>query len=227
MTALDTLQQLAAGKRPVSGLLHTARLEAMGVEAYGEEAIVESFRRAPMLISDPAKVVIAPGNLAIFDKHQALFADCYGDNISRVWRLGKGDPIESERGVSVVFDVDLAQMRGDVFVAASDHPTLTPDALTAVISAGQALARDDDPSDDRGSAYRSRAFVVRAFGTAAEGAALFAVYRLGGIPTAARWSGFAMAAAHWTNDEVEIVRDIAGEAALARRLWTPRIEEIT
>ena len=213
MSAVETLRMLAAGERPATGLLHTARLEAFGVEVYGEEAIVESFSRAPLVLSDAATVVETPGHLAIFDSETALVADLYGGNIARIWLLGDGEARDGEAGISVVFDPDLAQARGDVFLAASDHPALATEAVERAIAAGRAITRDNS--------YRARAFAIRAFGTAAEGAALFAVYRLTGEP--ARTSGFAMAAVCWTHDSLQIVRDLAGEAAISRRRWTPRI----
>ena len=215
MSAVETLRMLAAGARPASGLLHTARLEAFGVEVYGEEAIVDSFRRAPFDLSDAAKIVVAIGHIAIFDGETALFADLSGESIARIWCLGDGDPVESEPQISVVFDPDLAQSRGDVFMAASDHAALAADAVESTMLAGRAIARDDPDS------YLTRAFAIRAFGTAAEGAALFAVYRLAGKPD--RTSGFAMAAARWTPDGLQIVRDHVGEDAVAERAWTPRI----
>jgi hypothetical protein len=215
MSASETLRMLAAGERPGAGLLHIVRLEAFGVESYGEEAVVEVFSRHPLKFSDELVIAEAPGHIAAFDGANALIGDLYGNNISRLWRLGGGQPFEAEAGISVVFDPDLAQARGDVFFTASDHPALATDAADRAIDAGRAITRDSDKR------YRSRAFTVRAFGTATEGIALFAVYRLSGAPV--RTSGFAMAAAHWTPDGLHIFRDFAGEQGVAERAWTPRI----
>jgi hypothetical protein len=88
-----------------------------------------------------------------------------------------------------------------------------------VMRAGRALTHD--PAEVDRDTFRARAFVTRAFGDASGGAVLFAVYRLTGGPT--RQSGFAMAAAHWNAHGMEIVRDKAGEEAIALRDWTPRI----
>lgn len=220
MSAVEALKALAAGDRPASGLLHTARLEAFGVEAYGEEAIVECFRGETLDVSDAVTVIEAPGHVALFEDENALFADTSGDKIARIWRLSAGLHLDDEPQVSVVFDPDLLQTRGDVFFAASDHLALAADAVDAVLLAGRTIARADDPDDDQ-SAYRTRAFAIRAFGTAMQGAALFAVYRLTGDPV--RESGFAMAAARWTPDGLQIVRDRSGEAAASLRPWTPRI----
>jgi hypothetical protein len=217
MSAVETLRMLAMGERPAAGLLHTVRLESFGVEAYGEEAVVESFRGSPFELSDTAITIKTPGYVAVFDGSTALIADLYGDNIARIWRLGDGDARDGEAGVSVVFDPDLAQARGDLFLAASDHPALEANAVDRAVAAGRAINRENAES------YRTRAFAIRAFGTADEGVALFAVYRLAGEP--ARTSGFVMAAAHWTADNLQIVRDLAGEQSVAKRLWTPRIEK--
>lgn len=220
MSAVDTLRMLAAGGRPESGLLHTVRLEAFGIEMYGEEAVVESFRGDTLELDDNATVVEVPGHVAIFDNDTALVADLHGSNIARLWRLGGGEHLDAEREISVAFDPDLAQARGDVFFAASDNPQLRTDAADKVRLAGRTIARADDLEDDH-NAYRTRAFAIRAFGSAVEGVALFAVYRLTGDPV--RDSGFAMAVARWTSDGLHIVRDRAGEAAASLRPWTPRV----
>jgi hypothetical protein len=218
MSAVDTLRMLAAGERPRSGLLHTARLEAFGIEVFGEEAVVASLHSGPMILNDDAAIVEATGHLAIFDDDNALIADLFGANISRLWRMGGGPFFDPEPGISVSFDPDLAQARGTMFLSASDHPALDGDAVDSVRRAGEALARSTE-SD----AYRTRTFAIRAFGTAAHGAALFAVHRLTGDPI--RQGGYSMAAVRWTGDMMHIVRDRAGEAAISARPWTPRIND--
>lgn len=215
MSALETLRTLAAGKRPTSSLLHTARLAAYGSEFYGEEAIVEALRLDPRPLSNAAQVLTAPGHAAIFDGHLALFADLNGELVGRIWLIGNSQPVAREPGLSVAFDPDLAQARGDVFAQASDHPALEDEAFEQVLIAGRSIVNDDPTS------YRTRALCVRAFGSNVEGAALFAVCRLTGQPV--RTSGFAMAAACWAPDGITIVRDSSGEAALTEAAWTPRI----
>jgi hypothetical protein len=215
MTALETLRRLAAGERPAVGLLHTARLTAFGSEFYGEEAIVEAFRPGNTELSDAETILASSGHIAVFDTETALFADLHGELIARIWRLGEGQPVARKPALSVAFDPDLAQARGDVFAQASDHPALEPDAFEQVLLTGRSIANDDPAS------YRTRALCLRAFGSSAEGAALFAVYRLTGQPV--RASGFAMAAARWSPEGLRIVRDRSGEAALAEAAWTPRI----
>jgi hypothetical protein len=218
MSAVNTLRMLAAGERPRSGLLHTARLEAFGMEVYGEEAVIARLRSGPVTMNDDSAIVEATGHLAIFDDDNALIADIFEGNISRLWRLGGGPFFDPEPGVSVSFDPDLAQARGTMFLSASDHPALNEDAVDFAHRAGEALACSTE-SD----AYRTRAFAIRAFGTAAHGAALFAVYRLTGNPI--RKGGYSMAAVRWTSDMMQIVRDRAGEAAISARAWTPRIND--
>jgi hypothetical protein len=214
MSAAETLRTLAAGVRPASGLLHTARLEAFGVEAYGDEAILESFRREPFAFSKNANVIQALGHIAICDESIALFADLYGDNIARIWRLGDGQAAVCEPGVSVAFDPDLAQARSEVFFKASDHPLLAPECVDAVIASGQRVLSTIP-------AYRARAFAIRAFGTPPSFAALFAVYRLSG--DGVRTSGFSMAAAIGDTHEIRCVADVVGQIAVEARPWTPRI----
>ena len=47
MTPIDALQALARGERPRDALLPPCRLEGLGTQVYGEEAIVSHFRQNP------------------------------------------------------------------------------------------------------------------------------------------------------------------------------------
>ena len=210
MSVLDTLTDLRAGRRPLAGLLHGCRLHAFGSEVQGEDAIAERFRTLPYVPTDPVMVEV-PGHFALFAGAGAIIADVADGNVARLWRVGPGPAIPPEPGVSVAFDPDLAQARGDHFFSADDHPALASGAVARVEGLGRDLARAD-------VAYRARAFTIRAFGSGSEGAALFAMYRLG----AAGSPGFVHVAARWLGDDIVVVRDGAGEAALAATPWTPQ-----
>ena len=93
MSALTALRRITAGERPHGELLPPCRLEAFGVEVYGEEAIVQSFRSVPLEISASADVIVAEGHIALFEGEHALFADLHGEDIARIWRLGPGNPV--------------------------------------------------------------------------------------------------------------------------------------
>jgi hypothetical protein len=214
MNVVETICSLAAGHTTASGLLHTARLSAFGVESYGQESIVAQFRRSPIHLSDAMRIVDGHGHVAVFDGDVALFADVTDANIARLWRLGPGDPATGEPGVSVAFDPDLAQARGDVMFAPTDHPALAAEAQGTVIAAGRTIIESI-------AAYRARAFCIRSFGTVLSCAGLFAVYRQTG--DGAQTAGFVLAAALCEAGNVKIVHDTAGEAAIAQRPWTPRI----
>jgi hypothetical protein len=223
---LQSLFSIARGERPKGELLPPCRLEAFGSVFYGEEAIVLSFRRAPLVFSEHSTVVEADGHLAIFDGETVLIADVYGSAVSRLWRLGTGRPAEAERALAVPFDPDLVQSRGDLAMRAEDHPALTPNAVPHVEMIGQSVARgwsvEDGPAP-----YRLRSFLLRAFTQAGSGVALFATHRLG--PTAVRTIGFSYAAALFRMEGDKfgthrVVRDRAGEAAIESRQWTPRVE---
>ncbi len=218
MSAAEALRLLARGEHPGEVLLHTARLEALGSEHYGEEAILAQFRAAPLILSESAILLEAPGFCALVDGPAALFAELAGTNIARLWRLGAGTPVPAERAVAVAFDPDLSQARGAVLFSPGDHPALAHDAAERVLQAARHAAQQIDLAQP---ALRTRVFVIRAFGSAAHGAALFAVYRLSGAERLN--SGFAMALAWWTPEADGFVRDRAGEAAAALRAWTPRV----
>ncbi len=225
MSALTALRRIAAGERPQGELLPPCRLEAFGVETYGEEAIVQSFRNAPLEISSSAEVVLAEGHIAVFDGEHALFADLYGEDIARIWRLGPGEPGVAEPTIGVPFDPDLWQSRRDVALRREDHPALSADGAAAVETIGRDLARKWKSGDGPGD-YRVRPFLLRAFSADERGAALFAIYRLG--PLAARSAGFSLAAANFQVvgghlSGVIVTRDQAGEKAVQEALWQPRV----
>ena len=222
MTVLDTLAALARGEMPATGVLHNCRFENLGSETYGIEAIVVRLRPAAFAITPGATIVQTPRHVAVFDGDRAIFADIFDGGIGRLWLLGPGAGNETEAGpetgpeasIAVPFDPDLDQSGGDVFLAAGDNPALAPDAVPRVAALGHAITCAAD-------GLRTRAFVIRAFGTAAGGAALFAVFRL--RPDHGDAAGFTLTAAHWAGADAHFIRDAGGEAVLTRRRWTPRI----
>ena len=226
MSALPALRSIARGERPNGEVLPPCRLEAFGSVCYGEEAIVQSFRQAPLELSEDAAAVEIPGHLAIFDGDTALIADLSGDAIARLWRLGIGDPGETERALDVPFDADLTQSRADLAIRAEDHPALPPEAVPLVEDLGRSLSRGWSAQEGP-SPYRARSFLVRAFAQGSRGVALFAVYRLG--PASVRTAGFSYAAVLFEMQagklgSHQVIRDLAGEAAIDARPWRPRFE---
>ena len=214
MSARDAVLALARGAIPATGLLCSCRFERGGIEYYGVETLVESFKTSPIDIGSDGDVVETPLHLAVFDGDSAIIADLAGGNIARLWLLGAGASRTEEPALAVPFDPDLAQAGGDVFFVGGDHPDLAPDAAATVEEFGREIvATADEP--------RTRAFAIRAFGCAASGAALYAVFRL--RPGRNALAGFTMAAAYWSPIAHHIVRDRGGEAQLAARLWTQRL----
>jgi hypothetical protein len=214
MSAVDTLRALAGGQRPASGLLHTCRFDGLGQEIYGEEAILARLGLEPFNLDDDALIFEEAAHIAVLSGQRAFVADLYDGSIARLWLLGPDSRGGDEAQVSVAFDPDLAQVRGDVFFAASDHPTLAPDAADRVLVAGRGIVA-------AASGQRTRAFAIRAFGDASTGAALFAIYRL--HPEGHATAGFVNAVAFWRAGQTHIVRDLGGEAMVAARAWTPFI----
>ncbi|WP_426169614.1 hypothetical protein [Sandarakinorhabdus sp. DWP1-3-1] len=205
MTDIATLRALAAGQA-ADGLLHMCRLAAFGVELYGVPAILEGFRAAPLQLAADCDGIELPGHLAIVDGDRALIADVGEGGIARMWRLGPGLPGAAEPRIDVAFDPALTQAGSGLAFAASDHPALAPAGVARVLAIGDGIPQAFPDG-------RSHVFVVRAFGDDAHGAALFAVHRLG--PGPVRSAGFVHVAALWRDGDVRIVRDAAGEAAIA------------
>lgn len=206
MSAADDLVALLQGQRPAGGLLQTCRLEVAGGGFYGEEAILERGRAAPIDLSG-AEEVRGPGQLALFTDAAAVVADVYGERVGRVWAIGSADPAEPEPMVAVAFDPDLRQERGGVLWDAADHTHADAILLERLVDAGERLVAET------GAAYRARAFLIRAWGEAEHGVGLFAVHRLGAAPVrASEWS---YAAVLVSGGGGRIVRDPAGEAGPA------------
>lgn len=224
MKPLEALQMLARGQRPRDALLPPCRLEGLGTQAYGEEAIVSHFRNTPMGSLEATDVVVTPSHIAIFAGEAVLFADVFGDHILRIWRLGPGEPSATQPAIGVAFDTDLFQSRRDAVLRMEDHRELHADAKEIVEQIGYSLAHEWTP-EDGSPALRARPFCLRAFSNGNIGAALFAVHRLGSGKV--RSAGFAFAAARFAlgkdgNQEPLIVRDLAGEKAVEKAVWRTR-----
>jgi hypothetical protein len=203
MSITDTMTQIAIG-RGHPNLLGACRLEVGGFDAFGIEAINDAFRRNPMTF-DPAVVMEAPMHFAVISDGQALFADVYDGNIGRLWRAGAHAPFSTEPFISVAFDPDLKQARGDILFSGQDHPALTPDGYDRVQSAGLDLLASDP------MAWRSRGFCIRAFGKYESGAALFAIHTM--QSDRVRISGFAYGIAVWRGEAIDLAIDtIASDA---------------
>ena len=197
VSMIEAMAAVASGGAPAQ-LLHACRLEVGGFDAFGIEAIGDAFRRDPVSL-DSAIIAENAMNFAAIVGDQALVADLYDGNIGRLWRAGRDAPHATEPFVAVPFDPDLRQARGDIEFLASDHPGLAAEAERCVRDAGLAILAHDP------MAWRSRAFAIRAFGTPANGAALFAVYRM--TADRVRASGFGHAVAVWEDGNTRIAVD--------------------
>lgn len=175
MSLRETFAELAAsGSSP--WLLGNCKLEWAGAEIYGEEAIAEAFRAAPLIVEEGSLFVDSAQQAAWFGGESVLFADLYDGRIARMWRIGPGDTPRPEPAVSVAFDPDLRQLRGSVYARAGDHPLLNAAHFAAIHqTADEVLA---PPPGTR--QHRARAFLIRAFSSGDCGAALLAVHRLSG-----------------------------------------------
>lgn len=197
MSVIEAIAAVARGQAP-DALLHSCRLEVGGFDAFGIEAIGDAFRRDPVSI-DGADVLASAMHFAAITDDQALFADLYDGNIGRLWRAGRVAPHAAEPCVAVPFDPDLRQARGDIAFSAGDHPELAAGAEAIVRAAGLAILAHD------AMAWRSRAFAIRAFGSASRGAALFSVYRM--TADRVRAAGFGHAVALWHDGAIRIAVD--------------------
>lgn len=220
MSVIEALRVLAAGN-PVPGgtLLQTCRLSALGADFYGEEDVIELFRRAP-LGSDPPEAVSAAGHAALLWPDKALVADISGQHVARLWRLGPGEPALREPALAVPFDPDMAENPQAVQFEPGDHPSLDTPFAEAVRNAGERLSREWTLPDGTPPS-RARPFAIRAFSDADRTVALFAVHVLGG--RGERHAGFVHASAHIRDGETALVLDLSGAHALIAAPWLPSI----
>lgn len=186
---------------------------------FGEEMVLAQFQRHPLAM-DGAMVIASPSCFAAFADESALFGDLYDGHIGRLWRLDPAAVEDIEPAVSVAFDPDLTQARGDLFARAEDHPDLAPAAFATVREAGHALL-----AEVRSAAappFRVRAWLVRAVGTAGSTAGLYALHQLGD-EVEGRSAGFTYAAVLVEGGTIRVLRDGAGEAQRLAAGWTPRL----
>lgn len=187
MSAFEALEAVAAGETPPRGALSgTSRLEWQGGEAYGEEAVLESFRRARLDLA-AGSAISTPGTMLWTDGQTALVADLYDERLGRLWRIGPGRAPAREPAVAVPFDVDLKQDRRDVLWRHDDHPWLAPEHAAAIETLARGIAA---PSAQD---HRVRVFVLRAFSSEDRFGMLASVFRLSSEPT--RAASFRMVAA--------------------------------
>lgn len=198
--------QLLRGER-CAAVLHNCRLAAGGGEAFGEEAIREACRAAPYEVSDGSSWIENDRQFALFDEGLCLFADVYDGRFGRLWRVGRGGGIVPEPAISVPFDPDLRQARGDVEARAADHPDLPAERFEALVEAGRELV-------DGLPAYRARAFLLRAFTVGEVTAGLFATYR---VANGVRTQGFGFAGIQLAGNRTSVVQDL-----FAPPPWRPR-----
>ena len=213
MSALDHLRAIGRGVAPQDdGLLGNARCGWGRGELMGEESILAAFCALPFANDDAVAVETAQG-AALIGHDDALIADVYDGRVGRLWRVGKGVTLPHEPVIDVSFDPDMRQQRGDVLFRAEDHSELSSAGAEAVLEA----ARAHVGQLHRAGALRSRAFVVRAFGTEDATAALLAVYTLGNETSRTAGFAYAILAAGPQDSSARMVSD-----QTRPRPWSPR-----
>lgn len=209
MSTCDQLVSLARGE-PLEGgpLLPSVRAEGWGSEAFAPEAVAAMFRARSSHCSDWQQFADDRG-LAVVGEKEAVIADVVDGRCHRIWRLGPGEPAACDRAISLSFDPDLRQHRGDVIGIeewGDDH--------NLIRLAGAAIHRTS-------TAFRLRLFPIRIIGGQSAQVVLFAAFVMNGDMQ--RHSGFVMMVAVVEDGNVRVLRDPSGEDALSRRNHPPRI----
>lgn len=213
MSAIDYLRAIGRGETPANdGLLGNARCGWGRGELMGEESILAAFCARPFADADAVPIQTAQG-VALIGQDDALIADVYDGRIGRLWRVGDGVALPHEPAVDVAFDLDMRQQRGEVLFRADDHPELSPACCERVLDA----ARAHVSQLRRTGALRSRAFVVRAFGTEDATAALLAVHTMGNETNRTAGFSYAILAVGAQDASARIVGDRTRPSH-----WSPR-----
>ena len=209
MSICDQLVSLARGE-PLEGalLLPSVRAEGWGGGAFAPEAVTAMFRARPSQCSEWQQLADERGAAVVGDR-EAVIADLVDGRCLRIWRLGSGEPVAGDRAISLSFDPDLRQQRGDVI--GSEEWGEDRDLVSL---AGAAIHRAS-------TAFRLRLFPIRIIGGQSSRLVLFAAYVMDG--EVQRHSGFVMMVAVVEGDNVRVLRDLSGEDALMKRDHPPRI----
>ncbi len=203
------LVALARGEPVESGfLLPSLRAEGWGSEAFAPEAVTAMFRARPSQCSEWQQLADERG-AAVVGEREAVIADLVDGRCHRIWRLGPGEPATCDRAISLSFDPDLRQHRGDVI--GSEEWGGNRDLVRL---AGAAIHRTS-------TAFRLRLFPIRIIGGQSARLVLFAAFVMDG--EVQRHSGFVMMVAVVEGENVRVLRDSSAEDALIKRAHPPRI----
>ena len=186
----DSLRAVLVGGSEASGaILHNCRMEGGAASAFGHEAILGLFAAQPLGLSE-VRALASAGCAALFAQSDAgpvaLFADCHGENVARLFFLGPQalQPARLER-VDVPFDPVLGQDSPLLGFRDADHPQLRADDAQKVREAATGLIAAAVEPRVAQRLTRLRGCVIRAFSTAGDGIAFLLVAtgtRVGGLP---------------------------------------------
>jgi hypothetical protein len=208
--------------------LHTCRLRAFGGEVFGQRTVLETLRQLPDDKLDVLQIVSNEANVAIFVATRdndivAYICDRYAGGVGRIWRVGadRGGTLESHLETSVPFDPALTQLATGLEFAASDHPSLDPQAahcLTQIVAEQRA---DDSRPAAVAPAVHTTVFVVRAWSHQGVGAALLALHDLTVAPR--RQSAFRFRAVMFRFRGAMALHTLTATDPQRAAPWTPRV----
>lgn len=211
-------------------LLHNARFEGLGAEAFGGAAVAELFRAQPIHWAAMTATLVHPRAAALFGSTDrgpaALFADLHDGHVARLWLIADHDA-DNDAGCQpaiathVPVDTDRDQ-RGPAFpFDPAEHPTLDPAHAGRIATLGAALIDGGMPWPSAPQRHaRVRPLVLRAISAGGATGLLLRVQsladaRAGGIRSA---YGAALLDARET-----LIPDAAALRMAARTPWNPRI----
>lgn len=226
----DSLRSVtAAHPGSTHQLQNTCRFEGFGIEILGGKSIADAFRLEPFVIDKKAHVVAQPHTIAVLDANTrgepvCFFADTFGDQIARLWRVGPAPTAAivsaSVPAVSVPFDPRMSQVASCVAFNASDHPELGAAAAMHIDNVVDELcAVPDEP--EQGKSARRTAFVMRAVSHGQTCAVLLQMHEL--TTGAIRHSCFRLAAVFFRFAGQQIVHSVTCVDAAPVPDWTPRV----
>ena len=224
--AFAALREIVVGRQPAGdALLQNCRLEGFGARVFGREPILDLFRRFPIALPEAVDPPESPRALLAIHQDRAVFADLHDGRIARLWVLGPDRAGAPEPEVCVPRDLDLTQFEGDAVFDPADHPDLASAGGAALARIARSLARGEGETGNDLPTFSRRAFVIRAFSSGDQVAALIV---LAGASDAARRKPVSFNAALVVKASADLrlptlVLDRAGLELSHERPWTPRL----
>ncbi len=208
-----------------AGVLHNARFEGLGTEAFGGAAIAELFRAHPVHW-EVTETVAHPRAAALFGTTErgpaALFADLHSGHVARLWLISDHDAgHQPVIATGVPVDTDRDQRRPPFPFDPAEHPALDPAHVEEIAAFGGRMIDGSVPWPSALQRHaRVRPLVLRATSAGGDTALLLRVQSLAGVHAGGIRQAYGAAL---LGGAQRLIPDAAGLRSAERMGWNPRI----